>query len=162
MGVYVGCCGIPGGLERYSKEFKVVEINSTFYRLPQIKTAERWRNIVPKDFIFCVKCHQGVTHPIRSPTWRRSGLKQEELEKLKDRVGFLRHTKEVFEFWEKTLEICRILKNLLIFWYKDKAHQPLFQDLKKSREKELRCVLLFCRALLKFPHPRAQDSWKPE
>lgn len=108
--LYVGCCGIPGGLERYSQEFKTVEINSTFYKLPQTKTAERWRSVVPNDFIFCVKCHQGVTHPIRSPTWRRSGLKEEELERLRGKVGFLRPTKEVLEFWNKTLEICKILK----------------------------------------------------
>jgi len=107
--IWVGCCGLPEGLEKYAKRFKVLEINSTFYKLPKLETAERWRKKVPEDFKFSVKCHQGVTHPIKSPTWRRSGLKPEELERLEGKVGFLRPTREVLNFWEKTMEICKVL-----------------------------------------------------
>ena len=111
MRIRVGCCGLPGGLKRYSTKLRLTEINSTFYRLPRVETAEKWRECVPKDFIFTVKCHQAISHPITSPTWRRSGLKEEELKKLKDKVGFLKPTKEVLDFWRKTLEICRILES---------------------------------------------------
>lgn len=109
MKLQVGCCGIPGGLAKYSREFEVVELNSTFYKLPRIETASKWRETVPKDFVFTVKCHQAVTHLVTSPTWKRSGVK--DYAKLKDRVGFLKPTPEVFDFWRQTLEICRTLKS---------------------------------------------------
>lgn len=92
-------------MERYFQEFKLVEVNSTFYKLPMLRTAERWREQAPADFEFSVKCFQGVTHPITSPTWRRSGLKLTG----RERYGLLQPTREVFESWRKTLEICEAL-----------------------------------------------------
>jgi uncharacterized protein YecE (DUF72 family) len=109
MEIYVGCCGTPGGLKKYSREFKVTEINSTFYRIPRIETVEGWREIVPEDFVFTVKCHQAITHPITSPTWKKSGVK--DFGKLGDRVGFLNPTEEVIGYWKKTVEVCRVLKS---------------------------------------------------
>ncbi len=109
MKIYVGCCGIPQGLSKYSQVLKVVEINSTFYKLPQLKTVQKWREMVPKDFIFTIKAYQGITHPITSPTWRKSGIR--ELEKLKDKVGFLKPTNEVFQFWSETLKISTTLNS---------------------------------------------------
>ncbi|MEM7821277.1 MAG: DUF72 domain-containing protein [Candidatus Aenigmatarchaeota archaeon] len=109
MQIKVGCCGFPGGIKKYFQEFRVVEVQSTFYKLPQLKTAQKWRKMAPKDFIFCLKCFQGITHPVSSPTWRRSGIK--DLERIKDKVGFLMPTKEVFCFWNQTLEICKILNS---------------------------------------------------
>jgi len=111
MQIYVGCCGTPGGLKNYSKEFKVTELNSTFYRLPKVETVRRWRQTVPENFIFTVKCHQAISHPITSPTWKRSGVK--DLEKLKDKVGFLNPTEEVLGFWKQTLEVCETLRSPL-------------------------------------------------
>ncbi|MGB9727604.1 MAG: DUF72 domain-containing protein [Nitrososphaeria archaeon] len=109
MEIYVGCCGTPGGLKNYSREFKVAEINSTFYRIPKIETVQRWRETVPEDFIFTVKCHQAITHPITSPTWKKSGIK--DFVKLKDKVGFLNPTEEVIGYWKETVEVCRVLKS---------------------------------------------------
>jgi uncharacterized protein YecE (DUF72 family) len=105
----IGCCGIPSGLVKYSGEFEVVELDSTFYKLPKTETARKWRENVPKGFIFTVKCHRAVTHPVTSPTWKRSGVN--DYAKLKDRVDFLKPTAEVFDFWRQTLEICRTLKS---------------------------------------------------
>jgi uncharacterized protein YecE (DUF72 family) len=39
-----------------------VEINNSFYRLPQKKTFEQWRNTVPSGFIFAVKASRFITH----------------------------------------------------------------------------------------------------
>jgi uncharacterized protein YecE (DUF72 family) len=49
-------------LEFYSDHFKTVEINSSFYHLPQEKTFERWRDLVPEGFIFAVKASRFITH----------------------------------------------------------------------------------------------------
>jgi uncharacterized protein YecE (DUF72 family) len=39
-----------------------VEINNSFYRLPQKKTFEQWRDTVPSGFIFAVKASRFITH----------------------------------------------------------------------------------------------------
>ncbi|MCS7106179.1 MAG: DUF72 domain-containing protein [Candidatus Aenigmarchaeota archaeon] len=111
MEVFVGCCGFPVSMKKYFKEFSLVEIQQTFYKLPEVKTAEKWRKEAPKDFIFCLKAFQGITHPTSSLTWKRSGLEKSKLKSLEDKVGFLRATKEVFDFWDKTLEICEVLSS---------------------------------------------------
>ena len=107
--IRIGCCGLPLGLKNYSKEFKVVELNSTFYKLPKKETALKWRSYVEKDFVFCLKAFQAITHDTSSPTWKKSGLKDIEIKKLAGKVGSLKTTKEVLEFWRKNLEICKVL-----------------------------------------------------
>jgi len=50
-------------LELYSKVFNTVEVNSTFYRLIDPRTARDWVKMTPKDFEFAVKVWQKFTHP---------------------------------------------------------------------------------------------------
>jgi len=49
-------------LEFYCKNFKTVELNNTFYRLPEEKTFDNWRKNTPDDFIFSVKASRYITH----------------------------------------------------------------------------------------------------
>lgn len=49
-------------LEWYAREFHTVEINNSFYRLPEEKTFERWRKTVPPGFLFAVKASRFLTH----------------------------------------------------------------------------------------------------
>src|SRR5881409_2249596 len=51
-----------GGLEAYSKGFRFVEVNATFYRRIPEAMARRCRNRVPSDFVFSIKAHRDVTH----------------------------------------------------------------------------------------------------
>ena len=46
----------------YTKHFKTVEINNTFYNLPDKKTIRDWRKAVPDQFIFSVKASRYITH----------------------------------------------------------------------------------------------------
>ena len=39
-----------------------MEINNSFYRLPQKKTFEQWRDTVPDGFLFAVKASRFITH----------------------------------------------------------------------------------------------------
>ena len=57
------------------KKFSLVEVEQTFYKLPLVKTAERWRAEAPRGFEFSIKAWQALTHLPTSPTWRRSDLK---------------------------------------------------------------------------------------
>jgi uncharacterized protein YecE (DUF72 family) len=49
-------------LQWYAQEFDTVEINNTFYRLPQDKTFQQWRHRVPPGFLFAVKASRFITH----------------------------------------------------------------------------------------------------
>ena len=47
----------------YAEHFDTVEVNSSFYRVPAIKTTEEWARRTPKDFEFSLKLFQKFTHP---------------------------------------------------------------------------------------------------
>ena len=49
-------------LEFYSEHFNTVEINQTFYGLPDRKTIRNWYNSVPKNFVFSVKASRYITY----------------------------------------------------------------------------------------------------
>jgi len=51
-----------GYLDYYLKHFRTVEINNSFYHLPQEKTFAAWRDSVPDDFVFAVKASRFITH----------------------------------------------------------------------------------------------------
>jgi len=49
-------------LAYYASRLPAVEINNTFYRLPQKSMLENWRDQVPPGFRFSVKASQKITH----------------------------------------------------------------------------------------------------
>jgi uncharacterized protein YecE (DUF72 family) len=46
----------------YATHFGSVEINNTFYRMPEEKTLVKWAGEVPEDFTFVLKAPQRITH----------------------------------------------------------------------------------------------------
>jgi uncharacterized protein YecE (DUF72 family) len=76
--VHVGCSGwnyrdwrgvlYPPGvptsrwLERYAEIFGTVEVNNTFYRLPNRDAVARWAQQTPPDFVFAVKASRYMIH----------------------------------------------------------------------------------------------------
>lgn len=46
----------------YHTQFETVEINSSFYHLPQEKTFANWRASSPEHFVFVVKASRYITH----------------------------------------------------------------------------------------------------
>jgi uncharacterized protein YecE (DUF72 family) len=59
----------PGGRGRfdelayYAAHFDTVEVNSTFYRMPEAAHTSRWIARTPSGFLFSVKLSQKFTHP---------------------------------------------------------------------------------------------------
>jgi uncharacterized protein YecE (DUF72 family) len=49
-------------LEFFAEHFDSVEINNSFYRLPQEETFKNWRKRVPDRFTFAVKASRFLTH----------------------------------------------------------------------------------------------------
>jgi uncharacterized protein YecE (DUF72 family) len=48
--------------EYYATRFDTVELNNSFYRLPEKETFARWRAAAPKRFLFAVKASRYLTH----------------------------------------------------------------------------------------------------
>lgn len=56
--------GMPAAkmLAFYAARFETVEINATFYRMPQPSMFEKWMAQVPPAFLFALKAPQRITH----------------------------------------------------------------------------------------------------
>jgi len=77
-GLRVGCSGwqyphwrgnfyphdLPSGawFERYAETFDTVEVNNTFYRLPEAKVFAAWGRRAPEGFLFAIKASRYLTH----------------------------------------------------------------------------------------------------
>ncbi|BCJ40414.1 histidine kinase [Actinoplanes ianthinogenes] len=49
-------------LEHYAERFPTVEVNNAFYRLPERRTFEQWRERTPDGFVVAVKMSRYLTH----------------------------------------------------------------------------------------------------
>ena len=48
--------------EYYAARFNTVEINNSFYRLPEVSTFAKWADRAPRDFLYAVKASRFLTH----------------------------------------------------------------------------------------------------
>jgi uncharacterized protein YecE (DUF72 family) len=55
-------CPVKGHLAFYVTQFPTVEINATFYRLPQDTAFQAWRESAPRGILYAVKGSRAVTH----------------------------------------------------------------------------------------------------
>lgn len=120
--VRVGTCGYsswdaPEGwedeydskLQAFADRYDLLEVNRTFYDLPRVSTAERWRrevDAVNPQFEFVVKAWQAVTHPTSSPTWRGT---DDLTDAQREAFGYLSPAEPVVEAWERTREFAAAL-----------------------------------------------------
>ena len=49
-------------LRYYASRFNTVEIDSTFYRMPNVRTIDGWKNATGEDFRITLKASQQITH----------------------------------------------------------------------------------------------------
>jgi uncharacterized protein YecE (DUF72 family) len=52
-------------LKFYAQRFSTVEINYTFYRMPNVRTLQGWAKEAPDDFVFTLKAPRRITHDLR-------------------------------------------------------------------------------------------------
>lgn len=52
-------------LPYYAERFSTVEINYTFYRMPNAKTITGWQAETPAEFVFALKAPKRITHDAR-------------------------------------------------------------------------------------------------
>ncbi len=122
MTVVVGCCGFPKARGQYYQRFRAVEVQSTFYRLPQERTAARWRAEAPEGFIFTMKAWQLITHPASSPTYRRLGFDLPREERAA--YGSFQPTPQVWEAWEATRRVAALLDAVAVVFQTPPSFTP--------------------------------------
>jgi len=79
-------------LSFYTQTFSTVEVNSTFYHVPQDKTMDAWRDNTPEDFVFSLKMNRLITH--HKKLKGVNGLLKQFLDKaarLGDKLGVVLH-----------------------------------------------------------------------
>jgi hypothetical protein len=104
MAIKIGCCGFPVARQKYFEQFSTVEIQQTFYQLPTLSTARKWREEAPEGFEFTAKAWQLITHEPTSPAYRR--LKKSISEDNRNNYGSFKPTDEVFEALGATEQFC--------------------------------------------------------
>jgi uncharacterized protein YecE (DUF72 family) len=154
-GIKVGCCGFPVSRKEYYVTFPVVELQQTFYQLPMLKTAQRWRQEAPSGFEFTMKVSQLITHETTSPTYRR--YKAPIPENKKENYGSFKPTVEVMEAWQRTREIALALESRVLIF----QCPPSFAPTHKHKENIRRFFSTIERRDFSLVwEPRGE--WKPE
>ena len=128
--IKVGCCGFPVVRKEYFKNFSLVEVQQTFYKPPRLETAVKWRSAAPSEFEFTVKAWQLITHAPSSPTYRKAGIDATDGRKY----GYFKPTKEVFDAWEKTVEIADALHAKVIIFQCPASFKEDESNIKNMKE----------------------------
>ena len=114
-------------IEYYCRRFSTVELNVTFYRLPERETFAKWYAATPDDFVFSLKASRFITHvkklkdcsePIEAFFSRAAVLKEKlgiilwqlpptfnaDLNRMQEFLEILKpyNTRNAFEFRNKT------------------------------------------------------------
>ena len=149
MKFYVGCSGwsytawqgpfYPSNmdnskwLEYYSKVFDYVEIDSSFYRIPNIFTVKKWSKTTPSNFRFTAKFPKVITHEKRLKNVdNQLSLFFKAMEPLHDKILALLiqlpPSLEITEGLQRLREIIPILDNRFRYAVEIRNHS-WFQDL---------------------------------
>jgi uncharacterized protein YecE (DUF72 family) len=131
MKLKIGCCGFPQSRPLYFARFSVVEIQQTFYKPPQIPTAQRWRIQAPPDFEFTLKAWQLITHEPTSPTYHKAQLR---LDAPMQSYGSFRPTPQVFAAWDRTREIAQALQARVVLLQCPASFSPTEEHIHNLRE----------------------------
>ena len=110
--VRVGCCGFAMAQPKYFRAFSCIEIDSSFYQLPKVETAERWRAAAPADFEFALKAWQVITHRATSPTYHRTRIDPRDREYCGD-FGF---NPTIRWAWDQTFAVANALRATLVLF----------------------------------------------
>jgi uncharacterized protein YecE (DUF72 family) len=105
--IKTGCCGFPVAQGKYYKTLNTIEVNQSFFQLPELKTAHKWAAQAPKGFEFIIKAWQLITHPCINSDYKR--LTEKIPESKRRYYGNFSQTEEVMEAWRRTFEFGNIL-----------------------------------------------------
>ncbi len=129
---FIGCCGWPEGKAKYFAHSPVVELQCTFYDLPSVQLAQKWRALAPPYFQFFMKAWQLITHNASSPTYRKlkGQINASELEEF----GLFRPTEQVVLAWERTTAIAHALEATVVLFQCPKSFLPSSENVRNLNE----------------------------
>ena len=130
-GVRIGLCGFTMAFEDYVREYRLVEVQQTFYEPPRDGTLRRWRALAPSDFEFTIKAWQLVTHDASSPTYRRLRLPLTDAGRAE--AGGFRTSPIVTRAWQRTLECAAILRATAILFQCPASFRPTEDNIRRMR-----------------------------
>ena len=140
--IRTGCCGFAIAQAAYFQKFSSVEIDSTFYQLPRLKTAASWRAAAPKDFQFALTAWQVITHRATSPTYKRTRLAEDD----RQHCGHFGFNATIRWAWDETFAVAQELRAVLVLFQCQASFTPTadhITGLKKFFERAKRGKLLF-------------------
>jgi uncharacterized protein YecE (DUF72 family) len=115
----------------YIREYRLVEVQQTFYEPPREGTMRRWRALAPTDFEFTIKAWQLITHDASSPTYRR--LRSPLTDADRAAVGRFQTSPIVLRAWERTLDCAAILRATAILLQCPASFRPTEDNIDQLR-----------------------------
>ncbi len=129
--VLVGTCGFAESHQRSFRDFRILEIQQTFYQPPRLDTAQRWREAAPPDFVFTLKAWQLITHEAGSPTYRR--LREPLGSRELAQAGGFRWNAVTRMAWKRTLAVARVLRVGAIVFQTPPSFLPTRDNVRRLR-----------------------------
>ena len=125
----VGTCGFAKSHKDTFEDFRIVEVQQTFYQPPRAATVERWRKEAPDDFTFSLKAWQLLTHEASSPTYRR--LREPLSDSELAQVGSFQWKRVTRMAWHRTLEVSEALQAEAIVFQTPRRFLPTRDNLRR-------------------------------
>jgi len=128
--------------ENYFSRFPCVEIDSSFYNLPKIETARRWRESAPENFQFALKAWQVITHSADSPTFKRTRIDTRD----RPYCGGFGFNATIRWAWDETFAVAKAMQAFLVLFQCPASFRPNkdnVNNLRKFFEHAKRGKLLF-------------------
>ncbi|MBI3550241.1 MAG: DUF72 domain-containing protein [Elusimicrobia bacterium] len=147
--VKIGCSGWPVGRSEYFRRLSAVEISSSFYNLPLVATASRWKEEAPEGFDFCLKAWQLVTHTPSASSYERLTGKMSD--RRLSQCGHFKGTEEVLSAWQRTLAVARALGAKCVLFQTPRSFYP--------QADHLRDMYRFFKAV---PRGKMLHAWEPQ
>jgi len=129
--VRTGLCGFTMAFADYVREFRLVEVQQTFYEPPGDATLMRWRRQAPLRFEFTLKAWQLITHEASSPTYRR--LRRPLSAEERRGCGSFRTTPVVLGAWGRTLECAALLRATAVLLQCPRSFKPTPENTDRMR-----------------------------
>ena len=129
--IRLGLCGFTMAFDDYVREYRLVEVQQTFYEPPREATMRRWRALAPTDFEFTIKAWQLITHDSSSPTYRR--LRTPLAGPDRAAAGGFRTSPTVLRAWDRTLDCAAILRATAILFQCPASFRPTAANLDRMR-----------------------------
>ena len=117
--------------EDYVREYRLVEVQQTFYEPPRDGTMRRWRAQAPSDFEFTIKAWQVITHEASSSTYRRLRSPLSDADRAE--AGGFRTSPIVLRAWRRTLECVAILRATAILFQCPASFRPTEVNIDRMR-----------------------------